>query len=57
MRFSWIIFPAFIFMLGCKAEEKDIYLTPEKARNYFIKIKAACDKDNGKLWEKTFPDL
>ena len=52
MRFSWIIFPALIFMLGCKAEEKDIYLTPEKARNYFIKIKAACDKDNGKLWGK-----
>jgi hypothetical protein len=52
MRFSWIIFPALIFMLGCKAEEKDIYLTPEKARNYFIKIEAACDKDNGKLWGK-----
>lgn len=50
MKFSWVIFPALLFMFGCRAEEEDIYLTPEKARDYFEKIEAACDKDNGKLW-------
>lgn len=38
---------------GCKTpEEKDTYLTPEKALNYFNKIEEACKRDNGKLWGK-----
>jgi hypothetical protein len=49
---KWNIFPLLIFLIGCKGEVKDIYLTPEKAAGYFKKIEAACNRDNGKLWGK-----
>jgi hypothetical protein len=49
---NWIHF-AFLFLLfGCKGEEQDSWLTPEKASGYFKKIEAACNRDNGKLWGK-----
>jgi len=42
----------FLFLLGCKTEKTTIYLTPEKALDYFKGIKEICDRDNGALWGK-----
>ena len=39
-----------LLIAGCQAEKNAIYLTPEKALDYFQEIKEVCDKDNGKLW-------
>ncbi|NLA49743.1 MAG: hypothetical protein GX876_09810, partial [Bacteroidales bacterium] len=39
-----------ILLSGCGTEEKDIYLTPEKALHYFEKIRESCDSDDGRLW-------
>ena len=39
-------------LISCQGKVKDIYLTPEKAIQYFNKIEAACNKDNGRLWGK-----
>jgi hypothetical protein len=50
MKFPWIVFPVLLLIIGCKAEEEDIYLTPEKARGYFKKIEENCYNDNGRLW-------
>jgi hypothetical protein len=49
---KWIIFPALLFLVGCKGEENNIYLTPEKAADYFRKVEAACNRENGKIWGK-----
>jgi len=51
MKFSWII-AGLIVISGCRADEENIYLTPVKAREYFKKIEAVCDSDNGRLWGK-----
>ena len=48
----WIIFLLLIFLTGCKTEKDDSYFTPEIAIQYFKKIEEACNKDDGKLWEK-----
>ncbi len=48
----WIKFVLLLFLIGCKGEEDNSYLTPEKAREYFSKIEEACNRDNGKLWGK-----
>ncbi len=50
MKYSWIILTLLILLPGCREEEQDIYLTPEKAHYYFGKIEEACRKDNGRLW-------
>jgi hypothetical protein len=50
--YKWIIFPLFIFLLGCKGKEQESWFTNEKASAYFKKIEAACNRDNGKLWGK-----
>jgi hypothetical protein len=47
---KWILFSVFLMIICCKGEESDIYLTPEKAIDYFKKIESACSRDNGKLW-------
>lgn len=49
---KWIIFPVLLFLIGCKGEENDIYLTPAKAKEYFRKIEAACNRENGNIWGK-----
>jgi hypothetical protein len=49
---KWIIL-AFLFILsGCREEQQETYLTPEKAIQYFRKVEDACNRDNGKLWGK-----
>jgi len=50
MMNKWIIFPVLLFLICCKGEEIDTYLTPEKASRYFKRIEEVCNKDNGKLW-------
>lgn len=50
MKYSWIVWVLFILLSGCRTEEKDIYLTPEKSLRYFEKIREACAGDDGKLW-------
>jgi len=49
---KWIIFPVLLFLIGCKGEKNDIYLTPAKAKEYFRKIEAACNRENGNIWGK-----
>lgn len=39
-----------MLITGCKTEEEDTYMTPEKALYYFNLIEEACKKDDGKLW-------
>ncbi len=48
----WIKFVLLLFLIGCRGEEDNSYLTPEKAREYFSKIEEACNRDDGKLWGK-----
>ncbi len=48
----WIKIVLLLFLAGCGGEEDNSYLTPEKAREYFGKIEAACNRDNGNLWGK-----
>lgn len=50
--YKWIIFPVLLFLLNCKGEKQDTWLTNEKASFYFKKVEAACNRDNGKLWGK-----
>jgi hypothetical protein len=52
MMKKWIILPFFLFLFSCNNQQQDTYLTPEKAKQYFKKIEAACNRDNGKLWGK-----
>lgn len=47
-----IVFLTLIFLVGCKGEEAETYLTPEKAIRYFKEIETACNRDDGKLWGK-----
>jgi hypothetical protein len=49
---KWMKFVLLIFLAGCRGEEDNSYLTPEKARIYFNKIEEACNRDNGQLWGK-----
>jgi hypothetical protein len=50
---KWIVFSILLYLVSCKGENTDdIYLTPDKATDYFRKIEAICNKDNGKLWGK-----
>jgi hypothetical protein len=48
----WIKFFLLLFLTGCRGEEDNSYLTPEKAREYFSKIEEDCNRDNGRLWGK-----
>jgi hypothetical protein len=48
----WVIIPVLLFLIGCKGEQQEIYFTPEKALQYFKKIEADCNRDNGSLWGK-----
>jgi hypothetical protein len=48
----WIKLILLLFLAGCKGQEDNSYLTPEKARQYFNKVEEACNRDNGKLWGK-----
>jgi len=47
---KWILFPVTILLTCCNGEDTNTYLTPEKAKYYFDEIKAACDRDSGKIW-------
>jgi hypothetical protein len=47
---NWIILSVLLLLAGCREKENDIYLTPEKAVDYFKKIESACNRENGKLW-------
>ncbi len=47
---KWIFIPILLFLIGCKTEKTDTYLTPDKANQYFKSIKEICDRDDGKLW-------
>jgi len=49
---KWIYFTVFLFLLSCKKENSDTYLTPEKAVQYFKDIEEICNRDNGRLWGK-----
>ncbi|MDQ1332051.1 MAG: hypothetical protein QG576_85 [Bacteroidota bacterium] len=49
---KWRILPLFIFFMSCKGVQQDTYLTPEKVSEYFKRVEAACDIDNGSLWGK-----
>lgn len=49
---KWICFGLLIFLLGCKKEATDTWMTPQRAQYYFEKIEEICDRDNGKLWDK-----
>jgi len=47
---KWIFFLFVVFLPGCRSEEQNSYLSPEKAIDYFRKIEETCNNDNGKLW-------
>ena len=48
---KWLAFSIFLVLAGCKGDVTyDNYFTPEKASQYFSKIEAICNNDNGKLW-------
>lgn len=47
-----MIFPVFLLLFSCKGKQPETYFTAGKALEYFRKIEAACDADNGKLWGK-----
>lgn len=50
---NWILIPLFLlFIISCKEEKSDTYLTPEKAISYFKGIEDICNADNGRLWGK-----
>ncbi len=49
---KWIKLILLFLLAGCRGEEDNSYLTPEKASTYFSKIGEACNRDNGKLWGK-----
>ncbi len=49
---SWISIAVLLLLFGCNGNKEEPWLTNEKAAAYFGKIKAACDRDNGKLWGK-----
>lgn len=49
---KWIILPVFLLLINCKGVQQDTYLTPEKVSEYFKKVEAACNRDNGRLWGK-----
>ncbi len=47
-----IILLTFLALIGCREKQKDTYLTPEKALQYFNTIEDICNHDNGRLWGK-----
>jgi hypothetical protein len=49
---KWMILAFLFILVGCREEQKETYLTPEKAIQYFRKVEDACNRDNGKLWGK-----
>ncbi len=49
---KWLLLPLCLFFFSCKEKSTEIYLTNEKAVQYFREIKEICDHDNGKLWGK-----
>ncbi|MCX6334545.1 MAG: hypothetical protein NT092_09605 [Bacteroidia bacterium] len=48
----WMILAFLLLLAGCREKQQDTFLTPEKANQYFMKIEAVCNRDNGKLWGK-----
>ncbi|MFH0843581.1 MAG: hypothetical protein V1903_13315 [Bacteroidota bacterium] len=49
---KWIKLIPLLLLTGCRGEEDNSYLTPEKTSICFSKIEEACNRDNGKLWGK-----
>ena len=49
---KWIKLILLLLLAGCRGEEDNSYLTPEKARTCFSRIEEACNRDDGKLWGK-----
>jgi len=49
---KWIYLLIILVTFSCKEKVKETYMTPEKAINYFSKIREVCDRDGGKLWGK-----
>jgi len=47
----WIII-LLLFLAGCREENDNSYLTPEKALLYFREVEEICNRDDGKLWGK-----
>jgi len=52
MMKNWIFYSLLLFLVSCKGEISNTYLTPEKASQYFKDIEDICNRDNGKLWGK-----
>jgi hypothetical protein len=50
MMNRWISLVFLLLLAGCREKQQETYLTPEKAIQYFKKVEAACNRDNGKLW-------
>ena len=49
---KWALLLFVLLLGGCREKQQEIYLTPQKATEYFKKVEAACSKDNGRLWGK-----
>ncbi|MFZ0282403.1 MAG: hypothetical protein WAL29_12175 [Bacteroidales bacterium] len=49
---KWICFSILVLTLSCKENVEETYLTPEKAKEYFMRIEDLCNRDSGKLWGK-----
>jgi hypothetical protein len=49
---KWLLLPVVLLFFSCKEEPSDIYLTPEKATQYFRDVEELCARDDGKLWGK-----
>lgn len=47
---KWMVLIFAVLLTGCREEVQDTYLTPEKAIEYFRKVEAVCNRDDGKLW-------
>jgi hypothetical protein len=49
---KWVLFPVLIIMFSCKPKQPESYFTSELALQYFKKVEADCNRDNGKIWGK-----
>jgi hypothetical protein len=47
---KWMFLAFLLLFTGCREKQQDTYLTPDKAIQYFKKVEAGCNRDNGKLW-------